>query len=163
MTDNKLMTYKELADHLNIKVDSAKSLRRRHNWRVVPANKGREFLVEVPLSYFEELENRTADMTDDMTAADTPNVSADVSPPVSPDMLDRVAALSREIGELQARLGSAEGRAQEYDQLKAKADGLELESRVMAVKLENERHQRLKAEADLSEYKARGFLQRLFG
>lgn len=174
MDDKRLITYKELSELLNIKVESAKALRRRHNWRVVPANQGREFLVEVPISFLNEIENRTADMrgdiSGDVSTEMTGQGDGDMTPYVTTNMLDRFAAVYKEIGELQARLISAEKRAENYETLKAKADALEADARVMTVSLEairkeamTERECREKAEKELSDYKGRRFFQRLFG
>lgn len=163
MPEIKLMKYKELADLLNVKVDSVKALRRRHNWRVVPANKGREFLVEVPLSYLEEIENRIADKTADITSDAITDVSSAVTGAVTHDVLDRFAAVSRELGELQGRLMVAEQRTADYDELRTKAVALETETKVLAVSLDAERDRREKAEKVLQEYKGRGLLQRIFG
>ncbi|HFF3720365.1 TPA: hypothetical protein ACGCM7_005450 [Klebsiella pneumoniae] len=170
MDDKRLITYKELSELLNIKVESAKALRRRHNWRVVPANQGREFLVEVPLSFLNEIENRTADMRGDLSS----DVSADMTGQgdgfMPPHMLDRFEAVYKEIGELQARLTYAENRVENYEELKAKANALEADARVLTVSLEasrkdaiTERERREKAEKELSDYKSRGLFQRLFG
>lgn len=181
MNNVKLLSYKELAALLNIKVESAKALRRRRNWRILPANQGRSYLVEVPLSFISELDNGTTDMSADITAHvsvdDTPALSADMTPHVSPADLDRFEKAYREIGELQARLHVAESKAGDYESLKAKADNLETENKVMAVSLQAakqdaesaknaadvEKERRQRAEADLIELKGRGFLKRLFG
>lgn len=165
MNDVKLLSYKELSLLLNIKVESAKALRRRRNWRIIPANQGREYLVEVPTSFLAEFDDRTAD------------VISYVTPHVSPADFDRFERVYRELGELQARLHVAENRAGDFETLKAKADSLETENKVMAVSLqaarqevdaaknvaEIEKERRQQAEADLIELKGRGLLKRLFG
>jgi len=174
MDDKKLITYKELSELLNIKVESAKALRRRHNWRVVPANQGREFLVEVPISFLNEIENRTGDMRGDLSTDVITDMAGqsdvDMTPYAATNMLDRFAAVYKEVGELQARLISAENRAENYETLKAKADALEADARVLTVSLEasrkeamTERERREKSEKELLDYKSRGLLQRLFG
>lgn len=181
MNDIKLLSYKELSLLLNIKVESAKALRRRRNWRIIPANQGREYLVEVPTSFLAEFDDRTADMTSyvtpNLTTDGTAVLSDDVTPYVSPADFDRFERAYRELGELQARLHVAEHRVGDFETLKAKADNLETENKVMAVSLqaarqevaaaknvaEIEKERRQQAEADIIELKGRGLLKRLFG
>lgn len=181
MNDVKLLSYKELAMLLNIKVESAKALRRRRNWRIIPANQGREFLVEVPISFLSEFDDRTTDVTSYVTPNVTTNgtaaISADVTPHVSPADFDRFEKAYRELGELQARLHVAEIKAEDFAFLKAKTNSLEIENKVMTVSLqaarqeadaaksaaEIEKERRQRAEVDLAELKGRGLLKRIFG
>lgn len=92
--DTEMLTYKELADRLGVKLESARKTVRRKQWRRVDGNDG-TVRIAVPIEALP-------------VPADSPTVDAGDNPPDGPTLAD-IARLEERIEGLKA-LGLAEKR-----------------------------------------------------
>jgi septal ring factor EnvC (AmiA/AmiB activator) len=110
MEQIKLMTYREISEALGIKIESAKAMRRRKNWKVVRPNSSKESLVEVPLSSL-ETELRPSRDTDDVTSNNSSDISA--------ALIAQITAAHEIIGSLKLELKQARKLNENISQMEA--------------------------------------------
>lgn len=81
MSDNfELLTYKEFADRMNIKLASARQTVSRRRWKRVKGNDGSEVRVEVPVEYLSRREADTegaAEIVSEIPTVDILGVKAE--------------------------------------------------------------------------------------
>lgn len=94
--ETELLTYKELAARLGVKLASARQTVSRRRWKRVPGNNGAEIRIAVPVDYLQRYEGTTE------VSSETPSEGATV------DMTVENARLSAENEYLKKRIDDLE-------------------------------------------------------
>lgn len=97
--DTEFLTYRELADRLGIKLDSARRMARRKGWRRETGNDGTA-RVHVPVEYM----SRPTDAPQDSPKDSPPDAPADVVPMLE----ERIRGLVELVASEKARADAAE-------------------------------------------------------
>lgn len=155
------MTYREIAAFLGCKIDSAKKLATRRQWKRIPANKGKEILVHVPLEWLQDIKDKELPPAPDSTADSAVDNTADnTADSLRDELNNRIGSLQAEARFKDEKILELTDKVVQYENDKKTVSDENQSLKIdMAVTVE-----KLKAaEAALSDYRSRSLLKRIFG